>query len=203
MKNSHRNRTTQNSEYTDRLIRKQKVWWKQVVDVQAPYRWNLQRLRPGYTLEIGCGIGRNLEHLKGRGVGIDHNLESVEFAKRKGLIALSVDEFQKSPFNAPQLYDSLLLAHVVEHMTQQKAIDLIRMYLPNLKPGGKVILITPQEAGYKSDSTHVEFIDFVKLRNINSELGLSIMDEYSFPFPWFVGLVFTYNEFISVSCKPE
>ena len=48
------------------------------------YRWNLRRLDLGFTLEIGCGIGRNLEHLDGNGIGIDHNEEAVRIAHTGG-----------------------------------------------------------------------------------------------------------------------
>jgi hypothetical protein len=62
-------------------------------------------------------------------------------------------------------------------------------------------MITPQEAGYSSDSTHVEFMDFTKLASINLQLGLKILREYSFPFPRLVGHFFTFNEFICISRK--
>ena len=179
------------------------VWWKRLLDVQAPYRWNLQRLKPGYTLEIGCGIGRNLMHLRGQGIGIDHNFPSVEIARKQGLMAFTPEEFQKSDFNILQNFDSLLLAHVAEHMTQHEVVELLKKYLPFLKTDGRLIMISPQEAGYKSDTTHVEFMDFSKLRNINKQLSLDILQEYSFPFPRFAGYIFTYNEFITVSCKAE
>lgn len=189
------------SDYTDILVKKQMMWWKRLLDVQAPYRWNLQRLKPGYTLEIGCGIGRNLMHLKGQGVGIDHNLPSVEIARKQGLTAFTPEEFEGSDFDIPQRFDSLLLAHVAEHMTQYEVVELLRKYMPFLKLGGRLIMITPQEAGYRSDSTHVEFMDFPKLTNISKQLGLNILQEYSFPFLRFAGHFFTYNEFVSVSCK--
>jgi 2-polyprenyl-3-methyl-5-hydroxy-6-metoxy-1,4-benzoquinol methylase len=192
---------TRNSDYTDILLRKQMIWWKRLIDVQAPYRWNLQRLKLGYTLEIGCGIGRNLLHLKNQGIGIDHNLSSIEIAKKQGLKAFAPNEFLVSDFNIPEHYDSLLLAHVAEHMTQHEVVSLLREYIPLLKPEGRLIMITPQEAGYKSDLTHVEFMDFPKLANINIQLGLNIIQEYSFPFPRFAGRFFTYNEFVSVSYK--
>ncbi len=201
MKNEKKIRDTKYSDYTDVLLKKQTVWWKRVLDVQAPYRWNLQRLRPGFTLDIGCGIGRNLIHLKGHGVGIDHNAQSVEISKRQGLTAFTPEEFHTSNFNVHEHFDSLLLAHVAEHMAQQEVISLLKTYLPLLKPEGKIIMICPQEAGYKSDSTHVEFMDFSKLNNINKQLGLSVTREYSFPFPRFIGRLFTYNEFVVVSCK--
>lgn len=194
---------TRNSDYTDVLLKKQTVWWKKLLNVQAPYRWNLLQLKPGYTLEIGCGIGRNLIHLKGQGVGVDHNLPSVEIARKQGLTAFTPDEFKASDFNILLHFDTLLLAHVAEHMTQNETVELLNNYMPFIKPGGRLIMITPQEAGYRSDSTHVEFMDFSKLRTINKQLNLNVLHEYSFPFPRFMGRVFTYNEFISVSCKAE
>ena len=34
---------TESSEYADRLVDLQRVWWKRVLPVQAPYLWNLRR----------------------------------------------------------------------------------------------------------------------------------------------------------------
>lgn len=193
--------TTVGTDYTNRLIQRQMAGWKRQFDVQAPYRWNLQRLKPGFTLDIGCGIGRNLINIKGEGVGIDHNLESVRTARIQGLTAFTTEEFETSDFNNRGQFDSILLAHVAEHMTQQGVIELLTKYIPLSKPGGKLILITPQEAGYRSDATHVEFMNFPKLRYISKEIGFTFSQEYSFPFPRFLGHIFTYNEFISVSFK--
>lgn len=192
---------TQGSDYTQRLIKIQNIWYKRFIDVQLPYRWNLQRLQPGLTLDIGCGIGRNLLNLRGQGVGIDHNDESVQIARQRGLTAFTPEQFQVSSFNQPEKFDSLLLSHVAEHMTQNEVVALLASYLHLLKQGGKVIIFTPQEAGHRSDPTHVEFMDLKKLREIAVQLGLSILKEYSFPFPRFLGRFFLYNEFISVSCK--
>lgn len=201
IKDDSQTSTTQDADYTNQLVEKQVIWWKRLLDVQAPYRWNMQRLEPGLTLEIGCGIGRNLINLKGNGIGIDHNLYSVKVARKRGLIAFTIEEFQNSYFNKPQQFDSLLLSHVAEHMTQKEVVDLLTKYVDLLKPKGKLIVITPQEAGYKSDSTHVEFMNFIKLRNIVKQLKFNILQEYSFPFPRFLGIFFIYNEFISVSRK--
>lgn len=195
-------RSTRDESYTSRLLAGERVWWRRLLDVQAPYRWNLRRLDPGFTLDVGCGIGRNLLHLEGRGVGIDHNPASVEVARKRGLQAFTPEEFERSAFNSPERFDSLLLSHVVEHMTREQAVALLRRYASCLKSGGKVILIAPQESGFRSDPTHVEFADFEALRQIARESGLIPGREYSFPFSPSFGRIFRHNEFVSISRKP-
>jgi 2-polyprenyl-3-methyl-5-hydroxy-6-metoxy-1,4-benzoquinol methylase len=193
---------TQDERYSARLLMKESAWWKRLINAQAPYRWNLRRLNPGFALDIGCGLGRNLVNLNGNGVGIDHNKRSVEIARSRGLQAFTPDDFQKSPFNSPGRFDSLLLSHVAEHMTEPEVVDLMKAHLHLVKPGGQVIVITPQESGYRSDPTHVQFLDFESLRSIVQRAGLVHMKEFSFPFPRAFGRLFKYNEFVCVSKKP-
>jgi hypothetical protein len=64
------------------------------------------------------------------------------------------------------------------------------------------VLITPQEAGFASDATHVAFHDFAALAGLEAALGLRSERAYSFPFPRPVGRVFRYNEFVSVARRP-
>jgi SAM-dependent methyltransferase len=159
----------------------------------------LRRLNPGFVLDLGCGIGRNLVHLNGNGVGIDHNPSSVEIARARGLKAFTADEFRLSEFNRGELFDSMLAAHVLEHMTEQEAVSLLQEYALHLKASGRLILITPQESGFRSDPTHVEFLDFARLRSIAESAGFPRqLDEYSFPFPRLVGRIFKHNEFVAV-----
>ncbi len=77
--------STAGPDYTRRLSSLENTWWKRVFDVQAPYRWNLRRLKLGNVLDVGCGIGRNLMHLDPGSVGIDHNPYSIEVARQRGL----------------------------------------------------------------------------------------------------------------------
>jgi len=193
---------TKGPDYTDRLMRKQWIWWKRLIDIQAPYRWNLRRIKPGFLLDIGCGIGRNLLHVNGHGVGIDHNEQSIKMARELGLKAFTPEEFQVSGY-ADWQFDTFLLAHVAEHMEHYRVVELIHNYIHLLKPTGRLVMICPQEAGYRSDTTHVEFMDFPKLSGIAKQLGLTPFKEYSFPFPRFMGVLFTYNEFVSISINEE
>jgi 2-polyprenyl-3-methyl-5-hydroxy-6-metoxy-1,4-benzoquinol methylase len=190
---------TAGRDYAERLVRLRSVWWKQLIDVQAPYRWNIRRLKPGRTLDVGCGIGRNLQHLGPDAIGVDHNADSIAVARTRGLSAYTVAEFADCPAALPESYDTLLLAHVVEHMDRDSAVGLLRDYLKFLKPSGRVILITPQEAGYRTDSTHVRFVDFAAAADLVQAAGLSATRAYSFPFPRAAGKIFPYNEFITVA----
>ena len=136
---------TERSAYTDRLAASESLWWKRALDVQRPYRWNLRRLQPGLTLDVGCGIGRNLGHLDGAGVGVDHNPTSIQVCRERGYEAYTPDEFDGCRASKSS-FDSVLLAHVAEHMDEAAAIDLLQHYVHHVRPGGKVIVITPQEA---------------------------------------------------------
>ena len=194
---------THGKEYAERLIRLQTAPWKRWLDVQALHRWNLRRLDPGFTLDIGCGIGRNLLHLPGQSVGVDVNEHCVRAARARGLAAFTPGEFRRSAeYNRPGRFDSILLAHVAEHMTEDQVVALLQEYEALVRPGGKLILISPQEAGFKSDSTHVELMDFARLAQISRRLGFRPEREFSFPFPRWAGRLFIYNEFIVVSRKP-
>lgn len=189
---------TASEAYADRLRDSSNVWWKRLLRVQAIYGWNVRRHDPGFTLDVGCGIGRNLAHLDGNGVGVDHNESAVGSAVAAGLTAFTPQQFAASEFAVASRFDSLLMAHVIEHMRYDEAAELLGSYLPYLAPGGKVILICPQEAGYRSDDTHVEFADVATLRRLCSELEISVDRDYSFPLPRFMGKWFRYNEFVMV-----
>lgn len=117
--------STEGEEYTDRLKRLEQPLWKRVLDVQAPYRWNLRRLfGDREVLEVGCGIGRCLGHLAPRGVGVDHNAHSVAECRRRGLTAFTVDEFAASEYATPGRFAGMLAAHLVEHLPRAEAGQL-------------------------------------------------------------------------------
>jgi len=194
------NNRTDSDEYAMRLQAKSNVWWKKFLDVQAPYRWNLRRLTPGFTLDVGCGLGRNLVALDG--VGVDHNATAVQSCRRQGLRAFLPEEFVKSGWARPATFDSLLLSHVVEHMSRDAATNLLRTYVPFLKWDGVLIMITPQERGFQADPTHVEFVDFDAAAVLQRSVGFEPVSAESFPLPRFTGRLFTYNEFVVVGRRP-
>ena len=194
---------TGGADYTKRLVHLEQPLWKRILDVQAPYRWNVRRLLGDREiLDVGCGIGRNLAHLAPRGVGVDHNRHSVRVCRQRGLVAFEPDEFRQTEYARPGRFGGLLAAHLVEHMPRANAVEVLAGYLDYLAHGATVVLICPQERGYATDPTHVSFTDFEGLADLVAHLGLGERQRFSFPLPRGTGKVFAYNEFVLVAIKP-
>ena len=195
--------STDSPDYAERLRGKQTLWWKRMLHVQAPYHWNLRRQHLGRTLDLGCGIGRNLGVLPPGSVGVDHNAEAVALARSSGYDAYTVREFLDGDLAVPAAFDGLLAAHVVEHMDRAEALRLLGDYLRFVRPGGLVFLVCPQERGYASDPTHAWFAQDTDLLELVQTLGLEPERSYSFPFPRWTGKLFIYNEFCLTARIPE
>ncbi len=191
---------TTSAAYTSRLETRSGARWKRLLDVQAPYRWNLRRLLGDRrTLDVGCGIGRNLAHLPSGSVGVDHNATSVQVCRDSGLEAFTVTEFLEQ--EAEPRFGGLLAAHLVEHLPPGEAAGVLAPYLPHLEPAARIVLICPQERGFASDHTHTVFTDQAALAALAGDLGLRVERQYSFPLPRLTGKVFTYNEFVTVAVR--
>ncbi|KRD47482.1 hypothetical protein ASE27_03960 [Oerskovia sp. Root918] len=194
---------TRSQAYSERLRALQGAWWKRALHVQAPYRWNMRRsLGAARTLDLGCGVGRNLGALGDRSVGIDHNANSVAFCRSRGLTAYTPAEFHTWARSEGAEFEGLLVAHVLEHLSPETQSPLLAEYLPYLRPGSVVMLVCPQERGYASDSSHVDFVDSDRLLAICAGLGLDVATSRSFPFPRRLGTRFVYNEFVVVARTP-
>jgi len=193
---------TDNSDYTEYLIGNE-ARWKKVLDVQRVYREHLKGLEPGRVLDVGCGLGRHLWHLQQvePSVGVDHNPHSVSLARARNLNAFTPEDFHASAEAQPESFDTLLFSHVLEHLTPPDAAALLEEYLVYLRPSGRVIMMTPQEMGFRSDETHVTFMDKYKVKKVVQGVGLQVERQYSFPFPRSLGRMFKYNEFVAIARK--
>jgi hypothetical protein len=121
--------------------------------------------------------------------------------RAQGLEAYTIDEFFASEHAKPDAFDGLLAAHLLEHLAEPDAREIVASYLPYVRSGGQIVFITPQERGYASDATHVRFVRFEESAEMARSLGLTVDRQYSFPFPRAAGRVFTYNEFVTIARK--
>jgi len=135
------------------------------------------------------------------GSGGRHQLTFGRGSPAERLHSLYLRRIPFQPRATLEGYASLLFAHVLEHMDLGEASDLVAEYLPYLRSGGRVIVIVPQEAGFKSDPTHVALVDLDEVAWIEAARGLIRERDYSFPFPRFVGRFFPHNETVVISRK--
>lgn len=100
-------------------------------------------LQPGQKiLDVGCGYGRYLQILKSNGfhaVGIERNQEIVRANTAAGLSCLHEEEFDKTR----DIYDVIIMSHVIEHLNPQDLLRFLEVYLHRLKKGGHLIIATP------------------------------------------------------------
>jgi SAM-dependent methyltransferase len=99
-------------------------------------------------LEIGCGEGAFLEQAKAKGFraqGIELNDQAVQSAIEKGLSVGQIDLFDLVE-NAPEKYDAVCFFQVLEHISNPRSFLVAGLRL--LKPGGRLILSVPNNAGF-------------------------------------------------------
>jgi 2-polyprenyl-3-methyl-5-hydroxy-6-metoxy-1,4-benzoquinol methylase len=190
------------SAYTRRLQRLSGRRWKRLVP--NPYRWNVRRLATGRVLDVGCGIGRCLDFVRPRGVGVDPNETAIAVCTENGHEAYTPAAFAAAyaAREPARQFDTLLCSHVLEHLDEATGVELIQTYLPHLVAGARVLLITPQERGQRSDSTHVRFMDAVTLTRLVAQCGLELERISSFPLPRPFGRWFVYNETVTTARMP-
>ncbi len=184
--------------YAARLSRLSGRWWKRLVP--NPYRWHIRRVARGRVLDVGCGIGRCLTYLHGRGVGVDPNESAIATARSRGLTAFTPAELDAKPDLTG--FDTLLCSHVLEHLVPDDAGELLRTWIGRVGPGGRLVLICPQERGQASDATHVTFLDAAALRALCAALSVAVVRTYSFPLPRPLGRWWVHNETVLIGRVP-
>ena len=194
---------TQDDDYAQRLVSLQSVAWKEKLRFLDPYGWHIRHVCKGSVLEIGSGIGRNLRALKGRSLGIDHNESAVNYANSRGLESVTVEQFLSGKDKKSDKFDTLLMAHVLEHIDEATQKQIFDQYLTYLDPGSRIVLICPQEKGFDSDPTHIRWVDGSALSEVLKSLGCIDIKVSSFPFSRRFGKLFIYNQFVAIGNLPK
>ncbi len=114
---------------------------------QQVWQMYLGGVKPGRILDVGCGDGRRLAEMKKRGwdvLGLETN--SAAAAVGRDTYGVSVLIGTLEALNLPsESFDAVIANHVIEHVFDPISF-LIQCYRV-LKPGGRLVIITPNSEG--------------------------------------------------------
>lgn len=129
-------------------------------------RHHLPRLaEQGPVLDLGCGRGELLRLLKDNGTdarGVDSNPHMAEVARAIGLPIEQIDLFAALDACESESLGAVTAFHVIEHLSLNDQLRLIRASRRALRPGGILLLETPNplslvagSINFLRDPTHV------------------------------------------------
>lgn len=117
------------------------------------------------VLDVGCGRGEVLASLGARGIegiGVDLDAGMVAEAKAAGVEAHHGDAIAYLHDREPESFGAVIAIQVAEHLSLEALLTLIELAWSRLRPGGRLILETPNPASlivlgnsYLLDPTHV------------------------------------------------
>lgn len=132
----------------------------------------------GPVVDLGCGRGEWLEALRDHGIeayGIDTNEAFVAAGAERGLDVRSGDALRHLHDVPESSLAAVTAFHLAEHVTLDSLVDLVDSALRALRPGGLLILETPNPtnvtvgaSAFYIDPTHLkplhpEFLKFLVL----------------------------------------
>ena len=147
-------------------------------------------LRGARVLDVGCGTGCLLEMLRSVGAkvsGIDVDPASVEQAQRRGLDVqrASIEVVPTDPG-----FDVVILNDVIEHPLEP--MPFLRAALARVKPGGLLMIWTPngdaattdqERVTFRVDLEHMQYFGAESMRWIVSRLPLQVVHFESLGLP--------------------
>jgi SAM-dependent methyltransferase len=106
-----------------------------------PYFAKSQRV-----VDLACGDGDFVALLLEQGVdavGVDADVKTCANAQAKGLPVICQNVFDYLAATSSASVDGIFCAHLVEHLAYPQVLDLVHEAARILRPGGRVILATP------------------------------------------------------------
>jgi len=109
------------------------------------------------VVDLGCGDGNFVAMLREKGIhaiGVDSDEYFLAEARARGLDIVNADVFTFLETAEPDSFDGIFSAHLVEHLHYKEVIRLIRLGYRVLRPGGRIVLVTPNVQGLYA---HLDF----------------------------------------------
>jgi SAM-dependent methyltransferase len=115
--------------------------------VAAQYRYLPRQHRGALLLDVGCGNGEFLSKVRALGwhaVGLEFDPKACAVGSSRGLQIVR-GSVPNTSFES-ESFDAITLHHVIEHVHDPRAVldELLRL----LKPGGTIVLTTPNWQSY-------------------------------------------------------
>lgn len=96
--------------------------------------------------DVGCGDGDFVQLLCEQGIdafGVDNDPVAMQQLRDRGIPFIEADVVTYLKSAAPESLDGIYSAHLVEHLPYQAVYEMIHYAYQALKPGGKIVLTTP------------------------------------------------------------
>lgn len=104
-------------------------------------------------LDVGCGTGSNARSIatynpQSRIVGLSHNAKELDLASEWIARGIEFNLNSESPLELDKKFDLIICSHILEHLIDpaQRTRELSKF----LKPSGRMILVVPNFAIWKS-----------------------------------------------------
>lgn len=116
----------------------------------------------GYNriLDLGSGMGGFVKLLVDAGkdaYGVDSDPGCVAESRALGAPVVEMDVIEHLRQVEPGILDAIFSAHLVEHLPYPVVLEVVQLSLRALRPGGRLILVTPNPRGLVS---HLEFYHY-------------------------------------------
>ncbi len=133
-------------------------------------------------VDLGCGRGELLNLAQKIGInsfGVDHNSSLLAIAKKHNLNVINQDVINWLSQQDDSSFDIISSLHLVEHLSFESLLKLIKEVERVLKPGGLVIFETPNPENFIVGSCNF-FIDPTHVRPIPPDLLIFLFSKFKF-----------------------
>ncbi len=162
----------------------------------------LPQVRGGELLDVGCGGGAQLVEMRRLGwrvTGVDPDERAVAMAKGQYGLDVRPGTLEEQRFPSAR-FDAVILSHVIEHV--HDPAGLLRECGRVLKPGGRIVVVTPNEASLThrrlqaswiglQPPRHLYLFTCATLRRLAERAGLTVLTARSSvrnaEFSWLLG----------------